>query len=110
MREALMHYVTLSALAGVEQARCRGDESSQGFRPKLKNGAMTVRHWMILQGEIAFGQIGNGDTLCSLASANVQQRLLPRNSPKRLKINSASELNDWNRWRSLGDSNPLFSP
>jgi hypothetical protein len=29
--------------------------------PKLKNGAMAVRHWMILKGEIAFEQIGNGD-------------------------------------------------
>jgi hypothetical protein len=53
--------------------------------PKLKHGAMAVRHWMILQGEIAFGQIGSGDTLCSLASADVRQRLLPKNSPKRLK-------------------------
>jgi hypothetical protein len=53
--------------------------------PKLKHGAMAVRHWMILQGEIAFGQIGSGDTLCLLASADVRQRLLPKNSPKRLK-------------------------
>jgi hypothetical protein len=38
----------------------------KGSAPKLKHGAMAVRHWMILQGEIAFGQIGNGDTFCSL--------------------------------------------
>jgi hypothetical protein len=36
MREALMHYVTLPALAGVEEARCRGDESSQGFSPEAQ--------------------------------------------------------------------------
>jgi hypothetical protein len=46
---------------------------------------------MILQldrREIAFGQIGNGDRQrpwCSLAFANVPQRLLPKNSPKQLK-------------------------
>src|SRR5262245_58650490 len=62
---------------------------------------------MILQCEIAFGQIGNG-TLCSLTSANVPQRLLPKNSPKRSTRTSASELNYWIRWRSLGDSNPCF--
>jgi hypothetical protein len=41
---------------------------------------------MILKGEIAFEQIGNGDKQrpwCSLAFANVPQRLLPKNSPKR---------------------------
>jgi hypothetical protein len=44
---------------------------------------------------------------CSLISANVRQCLLPKNSPKSLKGNSASELNYWNRWHSLG-TNPCF--
>jgi hypothetical protein len=59
--------------AGIEPARCRGDM------------ALAVRR-MILQMdrcEIAFGQIGNGDRQRALASANVPQRLLPKNSPKR---------------------------
>jgi hypothetical protein len=54
--------------------------------PKLKHGAMAVRLLMILKGEIAFEQIGNGDRqrpCAPLASANVPQRLLPKNSPKR---------------------------
>src|SRR4029077_11326463 len=31
-----LHYVTLPALAGVEEARCRGDEPSQGFSPEAQ--------------------------------------------------------------------------
>src|SRR5262245_56556850 len=31
-----MHYVTLPALAGVEQTRCRGVESSQGSSPQAQ--------------------------------------------------------------------------
>ena len=82
MREALMHHLTIT---GIEQAVSRLTSHLKASAPKLKHGAMAVRHWMILQGEIAFGQIGQRDTLCSLASANVQQRLLPKNSPKRSK-------------------------
>jgi hypothetical protein len=84
-----------------------GNESSQGLSPEAQMRCDGLRHWMILQCEIAFGQIGNG-TLCSLTSANVPQHLLPKNSPKRSREPSASELNYWNRWRSLGDSNPCF--
>jgi hypothetical protein len=50
----------------------RGAAATSGLKasaPKLKNGAMAVRHWMILQGEIAFGQIGNGDIPNLLAEA-----------------------------------------
>ena len=42
----------------------RGAAATSGLKasaPKLKNGAMAVRHWMIRQHEIPFGQIGNGD-------------------------------------------------
>ena len=80
MREALIHHLTLT---GIEQAVLRLTSHLKASAPKLKHGAMAVRHWMILQGEIALGQIGNGDILCSLASANVPQRLLPKNSPSR---------------------------
>jgi hypothetical protein len=46
----------------------------------------TVRWLCGIACEIAFGQISNGDgPWCSLAFANVPQRLLPKNSPKRLK-------------------------
>src|SRR5262245_23381763 len=49
-------------LAGVEQARRETSHLHlKASAPKLKHGAMAVRHWMILQGEIALGQIGNGD-------------------------------------------------
>ena len=58
MREALMHHLTLT---GIEQAVLRLTSHLKASAPKLKHGAMAVRHWMILQGEIALGQIGNGD-------------------------------------------------
>jgi hypothetical protein len=61
---------------------------SKASAPKLKHGAMAVRHWVILKGEIAFEQIGNGDRQrpwCSLAFANVPQRFTPQKLPKALK-------------------------
>ena len=58
MREALIHHLTLT---GIEQAVSRLTSHLKASALKLKHGAMAVRHWMILQGEIALGQIGNGD-------------------------------------------------
>ena len=55
------------------------------LQPRSSN---TVRWLCGIGCEIAFGQIGNGDRQrpwCSLAFANVPQRLLPKNSPKQLK-------------------------
>jgi hypothetical protein len=69
----------------------------------------TVRWRCGIECEIVFGQIGNGDRQrpwCSLAFANVPQRL-PQKLPKAPQMKSAWELNDWNCWRSLGDSNPF---
>jgi hypothetical protein len=53
-----MHHLTITA---IEQAVSRLTSHLKASAPKLKHGAMAVRHWMILQGEIALGQIGNGD-------------------------------------------------
>ena len=58
MREALMHHLTLTV---IEQAVSRLTSHLKPSAPKLKHGAMAVRHWMILKGEIAFEQIGDGD-------------------------------------------------
>ena len=104
MREALMHYVTLPALAGAEQARCRGDESSQGFSPEAQARCVGCA---ALLAKSRLGRLATAigsDLWRSLAFANVPQRLLPKNSP----TNSPWELNHWNCWRSLGDSNPCF--
>ena len=43
--------------------------------------------------------------------AGVRQRsatFTPQKLPKAAQINSPWELNHWNCWRSLGDSNPCF--
>src|SRR5262245_52026816 len=58
MREALMHHLTLT---GIEQAVSRLTSHLKASAPKLKHGATAMRHWMILQGEIALGQVGNGE-------------------------------------------------
>ena len=57
----------------------------RALQPRSSN---TVRWLCGIGCEIALGQIGNGDRQrpwCSLAFANVPQRLLPKNSPKQLK-------------------------
>ena len=97
-------------LAAVEQAR-RGTSHLKASAPKLKHGSMAARHWMILKREIAFEQIGNGDRQRPYARwrpptfRNVYSPKTPQ-SPS--EFSKASGLNDWNRWRSLGDSNPCF--
>ena len=69
-------------LAGVEQAR-RGTSHLKASAPKLKHGSMAARHWMILK-RSRLSKLATA--LCSLASVNVPQRLLPKNSPKLFEL------------------------
>src|SRR5262245_52369090 len=107
MREALIHHLTLT---GIEQAVLRLTSRLKASAPKLKHGAMAVRHWMILQGEIAFEQIGNGNRQrpCARWRPPTFRNVYSPKTPQSAQISNASKLNDWNRWRSLGDSNPCF--
>jgi hypothetical protein len=91
MREALMHHLTLT---GIEQAVSRLTSHLKASAPKLKHGAMAVRHWMILQsrlGRLATA-IGSGPML-----AGVRQRsatFTPQKLPKAPQMNKAPELDD----------------
>ena len=103
-------FISMSSSFSSRRMTGNGSGASQGWGPR--NGVMMTTFaaaliWRAIAcRSVVYSWLRYGRTL-----AGVRQRsatFTPQKLPKAAQINSPWELNHWNCWRSLGDSNPCF--
>ena len=103
-------FISMSSSFSSRRMTGNGSGASQGWGPR--NGVMmkifaAALIWRAIEcRSVVYSRLRYGRTL-----AGVRQRsatFTPQKLPKAAQINSPRELNHWNCWRSLGDSNPCF--